>query len=189
MYQYRDSTFQFQHLTHSYYSLYNEWMDDEDLPPPDDPLGGNHEHLPTTTNINSASQDADNPAGSDIDPVAGSNVTQAISAHSNSNDNVGTQYWDYFDDEEDWEIFNKFNLQVESNGRIIYNHIVGQNVDSGGTTAVENESATNSNIPTDSDNSNSKDVDIISGSLFDPRVFTRIRKRVNGWNEMGEQIS
>lgn len=188
MYQYRDSAFQFQHLPHSYYSLYNEWMDDEDLPPPDDPLGANQDHPPTTTNINGASQDADNPAGSEFDPT-GTNVAQVISSHSTTNDNVGTQYWDYFDDEEDWEIFNKFNLQVESNGRIIYNHIVGQDVDSGTTTAMGNDSTAANDMPLGEDHSNLKDVDIISGSLFDPRVFTRIRKRVNGWNDMGEQIS
>ncbi|CAL9727662.1 anaphase-promoting complex subunit Swm1p [Monosporozyma unispora] len=197
MYQYRDSNFQFQHLTHSYYALYNEWMDDDDLPPLDDSLNRNNENPvvnnPTTGGNNNIQDGGGSALGSDIDPL-GADITTAMTSPNNNNDNVGTQYWDYFDDEENWEIFNKFNLHLESNGIILYNRVIGQDLSNGGSISnIEN----GTNLATQDEDNNTgdniiedtKDSELITGSLFDPRILTRIRNIVNGWNEMGEHLS
>lgn len=208
MNNYRDSSFQFQHLTHSHYALYSEWMDDETLPPPDEPMSTfdpnalnqdiNGNRNPDIATNNDGNVETMNSGGGDggrnnVDnntEYAGRNgevvtttagVIPMLNLNNDANvhgDSLGTQYWDFFDDEENWEIFNKYNLQVESNGRIIYNHIMGQNVN-----AVTNDGDINDS------SEDKKDLNVVSGSLFDPRVLKRIRDRVNGWNDMGENIA
>ncbi|KAK5962243.1 Swm1p PWA37_000282 [Arxiozyma heterogenica] len=205
MYQYRDSSYQYQHFTHSYYALYNEWRDDEDLPPPDNPLSSlNHNDISATSRTNSDTEISNTVTN------ANNNTTeirpdQAAMFTSTNGDSLGTQYWEFFDDEENWEIFNKYNLQVESNGRIIYNHIIGKDMldfnDSGtlinpnnnSDNAIHHDSSNPTDIietnPTEIETSNHReDVNIISGSLFDPRILKKIRNKVNGWNDMGSCI-
>lgn len=194
MSQYRDSSYQYQHFIHPYYALYNEWMDDEELPPPDDMLGGSNQNgstiaTDTTTNTHNTNTTTNN---NTVEAVEGNGVindTDATLSNAATNGtSLNTQYWDFFDDEENWEIFNKFNLQVESNGRITYNHIVGRDVNS-----QDNSDGANMN-PDGPNNTNgdnqgghpTEDNKSISGSLFDARVLTKIRNRVNGWNDLGE---
>lgn len=206
MYQYRDSSYQYQHFTHSYYALYNEWRDDEDLPPPDNPLSGpNHNDISATmqTNSNTEISNAVINTNNDTTEVRPDQTTMFTPTNG---DSLGTQYWEFFDDEENWEIFNKYNLQVESNGRIIYNHIIGKDMldfDDSGTlihpnsTNGDNINHHNNNDPTDIIENNPieveasnhrEDVNMISGSLFDPRILRKIRNKVNGWNDMGSYI-
>lgn len=92
----RDSYLQYQHLSQSHNILYHEWIDDGILPTPD----------------------------------------QIISVHNNEENNgdsgnipttnvqVSDKYWDYFCDDEQWEIFNPMNLSIESNGNIIFNKLI-----------------------------------------------------------------
>lgn len=206
MYQYSDSSYQYQHFTHSYYALYNEWKDDEDLPPPDDPLSGtNHNDISESirrTDDNETSNTEGNTNNGSIEM----RPEQTTMFATTNADSLDTQYWEFFDDEENWEIFNKFNLQIESNGRIVYNHIIGKDVidveDSGALINPNNSSYDNLDSrnngsstdfvgtnPTETESSNhTEDTNIISGSLFDPRVLRKIRNKVNGWNDMGSRI-
>lgn len=100
---YRDSYFQGVHYTQPHHSLYREWMDDARLPPPDE-MNGDLGHR------------------------------NGVDRHHNQDGRKDTRekesalrskYWEFFDDEEDWEVFNRFNMTVESNGRLVYKHVVG----------------------------------------------------------------
>lgn len=202
MYQYRDSFYQYQHFTHSYYALYNEWRDDEDLPPPDNPLSGFNHNVISATGRTNSDTEISNTVTNANNNTAEIRPDQAAMLTSTNGDSLGTQYWEFFDDEENWEIFNKYSLQVESNGRIIYNHIIGKDMldfDGSGTlinsnnnsdNAIHHNSSNPTDIietnPTEIETSNHReDVNIISGSLFDPRILRKIRNKVNGWNDMG----
>lgn len=206
MHQYRDSSYQYQHFTHSYYALYNEWRDDEDLPPPDDPLSGpHHNDISATMQTNNGTEISNTVANTNNDTAEVRPDQPTMFTHTNV-DSLGTQYWEYFDDEENWEVFNKYNLQVESNGRIVYNHIIGKDMldfDNSSSLVYPNTNNDDNIIHHNNNNStdfiganpirtatsnHTEDVNIISGSLFDPRILRRIRNRVNGWNDMGSHI-
>ncbi|KAG0661612.1 Transmembrane 9 super member 3 [Maudiozyma exigua] len=92
----RDSYVQYQHLSQSHNILYHEWIDDGILPTPDQII---------------SNQETNDDKYNDHGPMI-------------TNLQVSDKYWDYFCDDEQWEIFNPMNLSIESNGNIIFNKLV-----------------------------------------------------------------
>ena len=92
----RDSYVQYQHLSQSHNILYHEWIDDGILPTPDQII---------------SNQETNDDKYNDHEPTI-------------TNLQVSDKYWDYFCDDEQWEIFNPMNLSIESNGNIIFNKLV-----------------------------------------------------------------
>ncbi|CCK69718.1 Swm1p KNAG_0C06220 [Huiozyma naganishii CBS 8797] len=157
---FRDSSFQYQHLRSSHHALYQEWLDDVALPPPDQ--------------TGSDAPEDGTAHGVEGGPDSGG-VKEGRPAAHNALDS--TQYWDYFDDEEAWQIFNKHNLTVESNGRVVFHPVVMASPPE--NTATSNSAAgagqTVANTTQDCEEKT------ITGSIFDPRVLAKIRKQVTSW--------
>ena len=97
----RDSYLQYQHLSQSHNILYHEWIDDGILPTPD--------QIVSIQNNNGNNEENNNDNNNSI------NI---------NNVQVSDKYWDYFCDDEHWEIFNPMNLSIESNGNIIFNKLI-----------------------------------------------------------------
>lgn len=113
---YRDSYTQYHHLPYSHYVLYQEWLHDEPVPTPDQlPVRDLTTVNDVTTNLNNGQA---NHAG---DLAAGAGSVGAAIVPSTQ---ISSKYWDVFNDDEDWAIFNRAHLTVECNGNMVYNEPV-----------------------------------------------------------------
>ena len=114
---YRDSYTQYHHLPYSHYVLYQEWLHDEPIPTPDQlPVRDLTTINDVTTNLNNGQADH---AG---DLVAGTgSVSTTAAAAMVPSTQISSKYWDVFNDDEDWAIFNRAYLTVECNGNMVYN--------------------------------------------------------------------
>ncbi|GCE99761.1 hypothetical protein ZYGM_003643 [Zygosaccharomyces mellis] len=147
---YRDSYFQYHHLLESHQVLYNEWNQDE-FPPPDE-QEVNHNY---SSNIN------DEENGSSRPEETGESAPKTGKVSGNSN-NI---YWDYFHDEEDWNLFK--NVQLESNGIATFNQPTNRGVNSANDDANLGENTRS-----------------ITGSIFNHRITKQAIKHNNDWNDL-----
>lgn len=147
---YRDSYFQYHHLLESHQVLYNEWNQDE-FPPPDE-QEVNHNY---SSNIN------DEESGSGRPEETGESAPKTGKASGNSN-NI---YWDYFHDEEDWNLFK--NVQLESNGIATFNQPTNRRANSANDDANLGENTRS-----------------ITGSIFNHRITKQAIKHNNDWNDL-----
>lgn len=158
---YRDSYFQHHHLLDSHQVLYNEWNEDE-LPPPDEQGIGNN-HLK-----NKQGQNGKNAHGADGRMDAGE---AAPKAYNGTKSNINT-YWDYFHDEDDWNLFK--NVQLESNGVATFNPPAESSSkpdlkDSSGDTG---------------DGSGYESSNAISGSIFNNKITRLAMIQNSNWNDL-----
>lgn len=148
---YRDSYFQYHHLLESHQVLYNEWNQDE-FPPPDEQKVGH--------TYNGGAHDEGN--GSNRHDESGDPTIKTGKA-SNSNTNV---YWDYFHDEEDWNLFK--NVQLESNGMATFNPPTERQGHSEEGKTTQGGEASNS----------------IIGSIFNHVITKTAMRYNNNWNDL-----
>ncbi|SMN22972.1 similar to Saccharomyces cerevisiae YDR260C SWM1 Subunit of the anaphase-promoting complex [Maudiozyma saulgeensis] len=188
----RDSYVQYQHLAKSHNVLYHEWMDDGALPTPDQIL----------RNLPHRSRGSDNGAIDQDDTMITNDIESTVGF------TVSDKYWDFFCDDEQWEIFHTANLTVEPNGNLMFNRMisaqgplntvsgsVGRNIyradDDNHNNSNDNGNNNNSTTNDDGadtdhhgdnnhDNDN-QDKDIVVGSAFDRRTLQQIKQKVNGW--------
>lgn len=157
---YRDSNFQYHHLVDSHQILYNEWNQDE-LPPPDEQEVGNS-HLKNkqggSNSNNGSNGNNDVPDGGSKNYSGGRSTTNA--------------YWDYFHDEEDWNLFK--NVQLESNGVATFN----QPADTNAGEDLKGAQA-GANNHTDYEASNA-----ITGSIFNNKVVRMAMVQNSNWNDL-----
>jgi len=187
----RDSYVQYQHLAKSHNVLYHEWMDDNALPTPDQIL----RNLPHRSHgSDSAVDDQDDmtvPAGTSVDNDMEDNVGFTVS----------DKYWDFFCDDEQWEIFHSANLTVEPNGNLMFNRMItaqgpldtlggssiGRNIyrgdDANGASNTHNskDDVNIDHITNNSRDNGNSEKDIVVGSAFDPRTLQNIKQKVDGW--------
>lgn len=159
---YRDSYFQYHHLVDSHQVLYNEWNQDE-FPPPDEQEVGNH------ASNNGTSGGKDGGAGNTND--FGDNAQSKGYSTSNNGINV---YWDYFHDEEDWNLFR--NVHLESNGVATFNQPsdgIGRGDATGLADAGQNCSPSSGAVASS-----------ITGSIFNNRVTRMALVQNSKWNDL-----
>lgn len=148
---YRDSYFQYHHLLESHQVLYNEWNEDEFPPPDERKVGRNYNNSNTQ---DEATWNGRNEEGGE---------PSKASKGSNGNTNV---YWDYFHDEEDWNLFK--NVQLESNGVATFNQPAEHGTLSDDEKASQGDEAGSS----------------IIGSIFNHRITKMAIKHNNNWNDL-----
>lgn len=159
---YRDSFFQYRHLSAPHHILYAEW---------------NQDILALPDEIGNVTMAMDDSARNDVgegratqDGERNSNVHEGsqnktlITNEQNSN-----RYWNSFHDEDDWNLFN--GMELESNGVVTFaghafDHSVNGGVNSGNDSGKEPRKET------------------ITGSIFDGRVTQLAYARNNGWQEL-----
>lgn len=146
---YRDSYFQYHHLLESHQVLYNEWNQDE-FPPPDE-QDVNHNYSNAHDEGNGSNR--------------GGGTADSTTKTGKSNGNSTNAYWDYFHDEEDWNLFK--NVQLESNGIATFNQPMARRVNSA------NE-----------DTGLSENTSSITGSIFNYRITKQAIKHNNNWNDL-----
>ncbi|EDO16020.1 hypothetical protein Kpol_495p18 [Vanderwaltozyma polyspora DSM 70294] len=121
MNSYRDSYYQFQHFDESFHCLYYEWNRDE-FPLTEEEIGGDNGQ---NSNLNVDNNVDGNNVGINNSGVNGntSNHPKNTNGTNGNGDTLSSNqaYWDYFHDEEDWELFK--GMQLDSNGVVTFNFV------------------------------------------------------------------
>lgn len=158
MSNYRDSYFQYHHLVDSHQILYNEWNHDE-LPPPDEhEIGNNHGNNKQVGSSTNNATNGNNDASAD-----GSKSYGGLRSSVNA-------YWDYFHDEEDWNLFKS--VQLESSGVATFNRPVD-------SIASEDLKGAQSGPGPDYEEANA-----IAGSIFNNKVVRMAIVQNSRWNDL-----
>lgn len=158
---YRDSYFQYHHLLDSHQVLYSEWNEDE-LPPPDEQGIGNN-HLK-----NNQGNGSNGGHGTDPKNDSGDGGSKGYNGAKSS---INT-YWDYFHDEDDWNLFK--NVQLDSNGVATFQ----QPVDSQSKDDLKG-SAPDSDESPPYERSNA-----ISGSIFNHKITRMAMVQNSNWHDL-----
>lgn len=160
---YRDSYFQYQHLVDSHQALYNEWNQDE-FPPPDEQEIGSH-------HINNNNKSSATTNGVNRSEETGETSTKS---YNTTKGNINT-YWDYFHDEEDWNLFR--NVQLESNGVATFNQSYDR--------VTRNERSNMENAHGEGINSGDNEAtSAITGSIFNNRITRMAIIQKSNWNDL-----
>lgn len=160
---YRDSSFQYHHLVDSHQALYNEWNQDE-FPPPDEQEIGSH-------HINNNNKSSANTNGVNHNEETVETSTKSYNATKGT---INT-YWDYFHDEEDWNLFR--NVQLESNGVATFSQSYDR--------VTRNERNGVDNLHGGSTNSSNADsAAAITGSIFNNRITRMALIQKGNWNDL-----
>lgn len=155
---YRDSYFQYHHLVDSHQILYNEWNQDE-LPPPDEQEIGNN-----NLKMKQGGSNSNNGSNGNVEASEGASKRYS-GPRSNTN-----AYWDYFHDEEDWNLFK--NVQLESNGVATFNQPPDTN-------AQDESKGAQVRTNPDYEASNA-----ITGSIFNNKVVRMAMVQNSNWNDL-----
>ncbi|QLG74916.1 hypothetical protein HG535_0H02430 [Zygotorulaspora mrakii] len=159
---YRDSYFQYHHLADSHQVLYSEWNQDE-FPPPDEQEVDNHANKSATSGGNN---------GGSTSNEYGDNANSKSFGNTNNRINV---YWDYFHDEEDWNLFR--NVQLESNGIATFTQPI--DISARNETDESTEAAQGDNMA-----GNKESASALTGSIFNHSVTKMAIMRNNNWNDI-----
>ncbi|QLQ78390.1 hypothetical protein HG537_0A06370 [Torulaspora globosa] len=156
---YRDSYFQYYHLVDSHQVLYNEWNEDE-LPPPDEQGVGNN-HL--------NKQGSSSNGGNGTDQKLDANE-RGSKCYNGAKSTINT-YWDYFHDEEDWNLFK--NVQLDSNGVATFQRPIDVR------SKEINGSSDDSDEISTFEGSNS-----VSGSIFNHKITRMAMIQNSNWHDL-----
>ncbi|QLL30827.1 hypothetical protein HG536_0A06420 [Torulaspora globosa] len=157
---YRDSYFQYHHLVDSHQVLYSEWNEDE-LPPPDEQgIGNNH-----LVNKQGSRSNGANGADQKLDASDGNSKS-----YNGAKSTINT-YWDYFHDEDDWNLFK--NVQLDSNGVATFQRPMDMRAkDMNGSLEDSDETPT-------FEGSNS-----VSGSIFNHKITRMAMVQNSNWHDL-----
>lgn len=159
---YRDSYFQYRHLSAPHHILYAEW--NQDILALPDEVG----------NVTMAMEDNTRTDAGEVraaqDGERNSSVRESGQAKAlMTNEQNSNRYWNSFHDEDDWNLFN--GMELESNGVVTFTGHAFDHSLNGGTNS-RNDSA------------NEPRKETITGSIFDRRITQLAYARNNGWHEL-----